>query len=160
VDTAGGAAALGREFAPSPVLRAAPARPAAPSPRPTVPSTRLDILNHLVKSQSPPEELDLVFSALADPTRRAIVVRLSAGEASVSELARPFDVSLPAITKHLAVLERAGLLEHEKEGRVRHCRLVAAPMKTADDWLSSYRRFWDDRLDSLTDHLKSIQEAQ
>jgi len=114
----------------------------------------------MVKFQSPAEELDLVFSALADPTRRAIVVRRTAGEASVSELARPFDVSLPAITKHLAVLERAGLLEHEKEGRVRHCRLVAAPMKTADDWLSSYRRFWDDRLDSLADHLKSIQEAQ
>jgi DNA-binding transcriptional ArsR family regulator len=114
----------------------------------------------MVKSQSPPGELDLIFSALSDPTRRAIVVRLSAGEASVSELARPFDVSLPAITKHLAVLERAGLLEHEKEGRVRHCRLVAGPMKAADEWLSLYRRFWDDRLDSLTDHLKSIKEAQ
>jgi DNA-binding transcriptional ArsR family regulator len=113
----------------------------------------------MVKSQNPPGELDLVFSALADPTRRAIVVRLSAGEASVSELARPFDVSLPAITKHLAVLERAGLLEHQKEGRVRHCRLVAAPMKTADDWLGSYRRFWDDRLDSLADHFKSNQKA-
>jgi DNA-binding transcriptional ArsR family regulator len=112
----------------------------------------------MVTAQAPPEALDLVFSALADPTRRAIVVRLSVGEASVSELARPFDMSLPAIAKHLAVLERAGLLEHEKHGRVRHCRLVAAPMKTADDWLREYRGFWEDRLDSLADHFKAIQE--
>ena len=98
-----------------------------------------------------------MFSALADATRRAIVVRLSAGEASVSELARPFDMSLPAIAKHLAVLERAGLLAHEKHGRVRHCRLIATPMKTADDWLSDYRSFWDARLDSLADHFKANQ---
>jgi DNA-binding transcriptional ArsR family regulator len=100
-----------------------------------------------------------VFSALADPKRRAILVRLAEGEASVSELARPFDVSLPAITKHLGVLERAGLLEHHKEGRVRHCRLVAAPMRLADAWLSDYRVFWEQRLDSLIDHLKSNQES-
>jgi len=105
------------------------------------------------------DPLDAVFSALADPTRRAIVVRLSEGEASVSELAAPFDVSLPAVTKHLAVLERAGLLEHRKRGRVRHCRLVAAPMKVADDWLSTYRVFWERRLDSLSDHFKSAKEA-
>jgi len=114
----------------------------------------------MVKSQAATEELDRVFSALADPTRRAIVVRLSAGEASVSELAQPFDVSLPAITKHLAVLERAGLLAHEKHGRVRHCRLVATPMEAADRWLGSYRRFWEDRLDSLADHFKSLQEDE
>ena len=103
--------------------------------------------------------LDAVFSALADPTRRAIVVRLAEREASVSELARPFDMSLPAVTKHLAVLERAGLLERRKQGRVRHCRLVAEPMRAADDWLSTYRGFWERRLDSLADHLKSTREA-
>jgi DNA-binding transcriptional ArsR family regulator len=110
-------------------------------------------------SAADPGSLDAVFSALADPTRRAIVVRLAEGEASVSELAQPFEVSLPAVTKHLAVLERAGLLEHHKRGRVRRCRLVAAPMRLADEWLSSYRVFWDRRLDSLVDHLQSSQEA-
>ena len=114
----------------------------------------------MVKSLSESATLDGVFSALADPTRRAILVRLAEGEASVSELARPFAVSLPAVTKHLGVLERAGLLEHHKEGRVRHCRLVATPMRAADDWLSDYRMFWEQRLDSLVDHLKSNQEEQ
>lgn len=104
------------------------------------------------------DPLDAVFSALADPTRRAIVVRLAEGEATVSELAEPFDVTLPAVTKHLAVLERAGMLERHKKGRVRRCRLVAAPMAAADDWLSTYRVFWQNRLDALTDHLKPKQE--
>lgn len=113
----------------------------------------------MVKHRGTDDPLDAVFSALADATRRAIVVRLAEGEASVSELARPFDVSLPAVTKHLAVLERAGLLEHHKQGRVRRCRLVAAPMRTADDWLSTYRVFWERRLDSLTDHFKTPKEA-
>jgi DNA-binding transcriptional ArsR family regulator len=112
----------------------------------------------MVKLYPVGDPLDAVFSALADPTRRAIVVRLSQGEASVSELAAPFDVSLPAVTKHLAVLERAGLLQHHKQGRVRHCRLVPTPMKVADDWLSTYRVFWERRLDSLADHLKSPKE--
>ena len=87
------------------------------------------------------------------------MVRLAQGEASVSELAEPFDVSLPAVTKHLAVLERAGLLERHKRGRVRHCRLVAAPMRAADDWLSTYRVFWERRLDSLAEHLNPKKEA-
>ena len=109
---------------------------------------------------SPDRSLDAIFSALSDPTRRAIVVRLAEGDASVSELAAPFQVSLPAVTKHLAVLERAGLLEHQKQGRVRRCRLVAAPMKVADDWLSTYRVFWDRRLDSLADHVKTAKEEK
>ena len=113
----------------------------------------------MVKHSGTADPLDAVFSALADPTRRAIVVRLAEGEASVSELAQPFEVSLPAVTKHLAVLERAGLLQHHKQGRVRRCRLVAEPMGIADDWLSSYRVFWERRLDSLTDHLKAPKEA-
>jgi DNA-binding transcriptional ArsR family regulator len=111
------------------------------------------------EARSEADQLDAVLSALADPTRRAIVVRLADGEASVSELARPFDVSLPAVTKHLAVLERAGLLDHHPEGRVRHCRLVPAPMRLVDDFLDGYRRFWDVRLDALTGYLKSTKEA-
>jgi DNA-binding transcriptional ArsR family regulator len=113
----------------------------------------------MVKHRATVDPLDAVFSAFADPTRRAIVVRLAEGEASVSELAEPFDVSLPAVIKHLAVLERAGLLEHHKQGRVRRCRLVAEPMRVADDWLGTYRVFWEQRLDSLADHFKTPKEA-
>jgi DNA-binding transcriptional ArsR family regulator len=111
--------------------------------------------------QSPPaadSELDSVFAALSDPTRRAIVRRLAAGDASVSELARPFEVSLPAVAKHLRVLERAGLLSHSKQGRVRTCRLLPAPMRRADDWLATYRVFWDRRLESLAPHLRTPRE--
>lgn len=111
----------------------------------------------MVKYAEAPGRLDAVFMALADPTRRAIVRRLSGGECSVSELAEPFDVSLPAVTKHLRVLERAGLLEHHKVGRVRRCRLVAGPMREADEWISRYRVFWDHRLDSLADHMKRTE---
>jgi DNA-binding transcriptional ArsR family regulator len=100
------------------------------------------------------DTLDALFSALSDRTRREIVTRLADGEASVSELAEPFDVSLPAVTKHLRVLERAGLLEHHKQGRVRRCRLVAGPLRDADDWLGRYRRFWETRLESLSAHLE------
>jgi DNA-binding transcriptional ArsR family regulator len=113
----------------------------------------------MVKLDRRADPLDAVFFALADPTRRAIVLRLSHGDASVSELAEPFDVSLPAVTKHLAVLERAGLLEHRKQGRVRRCRLAAGPMRAADDWLSSYRGFWTQRLDGLADHFNTTKEA-
>jgi DNA-binding transcriptional ArsR family regulator len=102
--------------------------------------------------------LDAVFSALADPTRRAIVARLAAGEASVSELAKPFSFSLPAVTKHLGVLERAGLLTHRRVGRVKHCKLVSAPLRVADDWLAFYRTFWDARLDAFAQHLADTKE--
>ena len=101
--------------------------------------------------------LDAVFSALSDPTRRAIVARLATGEASVSDLAAPFDMSLVAVTKHLGVLERAGLLQHRKRGRVRYCRLAPAPLRTADDWLARYRVFWQTRLDSLAAHFAEPQ---
>jgi DNA-binding transcriptional ArsR family regulator len=101
------------------------------------------------------DQLDAVFAALAHPTRRAIVVALADRQASVSELAEPLGASLPAMVKHLRVLERAGLLEHHKDGRVRHCRLVASPMRFAEEWLSSYRLFWETRLDGLAEHLKS-----
>ncbi|MGA8017213.1 MAG: metalloregulator ArsR/SmtB family transcription factor [Candidatus Dormiibacterota bacterium] len=101
------------------------------------------------------EALDQVFQALADPTRRAILTRLADGEASVSELAKPFPLSLPGVTKHLHVLERAGLLNCQKRGRVRHCRLVATRMGAAAEWLEGYRSFWDTRLSSLNDFFSS-----
>ena len=101
-----------------------------------------------------PANLDATFSALADPTRRAIVARLSRGECSVTNLAQPFDVSLPAISKHLRVLERAGLLARRKEGRVRRCRLVTRPLKDAEEWIVRYRQFWEERLEALAQYLE------
>ena len=101
--------------------------------------------------------LDAVFAALADPTRRAIVARLAGGETSVSELAAPFDMSLVAVSKHLRVLEHAGLLDQRKRGRVRYCRLSPEPLRSADDWLAEYRVFWQTRLDSLAAHFAGPQ---
>ncbi len=101
--------------------------------------------------------LNATFAALADPTRRAILTRLSQGESSVSALAEPFQVSLPAISKQLRVLERAGLLVQEKDGRVRRCRLEAGPMKQAVDWIAQYRRFWDQQLESLASYLEDVE---
>ena len=105
--------------------------------------------------RSDPRAVDEVFAALADPTRRAILGRLCEGEASVSELAAPFAVSLPAIAKHVRVLERAGLLTHHKTGRVRCCRIRVDRLQLADDWLETYRAFWSTRLDALTRHIES-----
>ena len=96
-----------------------------------------------------PHPLDATFGALADPTRRAIVERLTRGDASVGELAGPFDVSLPAISKHLTVLEKAGLIARTKEGRVHRCRLIDEPMRDAVEWIATYGSFWEDQLDSL-----------
>jgi DNA-binding transcriptional ArsR family regulator len=119
-----------------------------------------DILNHMVLYRAgDPRAVDQVFGALADPTRRAILGRLSQGEASVSELAEPFDLSLPAIAKHVRVLERAGLLTHRKTGRVRRCRIAADRLRLASDWLDTYRQFWRTRLDALADHLESGEDA-
>lgn len=103
------------------------------------------------------EALSGTFRALADPTRRAILERLSLEESSVTSLAEPFSVSLPAISKQLRVLERAGLLTQEKDGRVRRCRLAAGPMKEAADWIAQYQRFWDQQLDSLAGYLDKLQ---
>ena len=110
----------------------------------------------MVKYKS--DELDRIFKALADPTRRAILQRLAGGDAQVSELAEPFDMSLPAITKHLDVLARAGLLETEKQGRVRHCHIRHQPLQQAADWIAWYRQFWDDRLDGLETFLTKTNE--
>jgi DNA-binding transcriptional ArsR family regulator len=105
--------------------------------------------------------LDAVFSALGDPTRREIVKRLAEGDASVSELAKPFEMSLPAVSKHLGVLEDAGLLTREKEGRVRHCHLVPEPMREALEWIARHGRFWEDQFDSLGEFLAETEaEAQ
>ncbi len=107
--------------------------------------------------------LDATFSALADATRRAILSRLASGEHTVSELAEPFPVSLPAISKHLRVLERAGLVVQEKDGRRRRCQLSARPLHDANEWLEGYRRFWEEsfrRLDSLLDELKRREKRQ
>jgi DNA-binding transcriptional ArsR family regulator len=101
----------------------------------------------------PPGSLDAVFGALADPTRRDILARLSDGEASVTELAEPFEMSLPAVSKHLGVLEDAGLLTREKEGRVRHCRIVSEPMEEALRWIARYGKFWETQFDSLEEFL-------
>ena len=103
------------------------------------------------------QTLDITFSALADPTRRAILARLASGEASVTELAGPFAMSLPAVSKHLKVLERAGLIARGREKQWRPCRLEAGPLKDADDWLQSYRRFWEESLDRLDAYLREVQ---
>ena len=105
----------------------------------------------------PPDQLSRTFSALADPTRRAILARLAAGESSVTELAEPFDMSLPAISKHLKVLERAGLITRGREAQWRPCRLHARPLKGAADWLEHYRIFWEQSLDRLEGYLKELQ---
>jgi DNA-binding transcriptional ArsR family regulator len=103
------------------------------------------------------DQLSLTFSALADPTRRAILARLTSGQTSVTDLAAPHDMSLPAISKHLRVLERCGLITRSREAQVRPCRLQAAPMKDAVDWLERYRQHWEARLDRLEDYLKVLQ---
>ena len=106
------------------------------------------------------DRLDATFGALSDPTRRAIVERLSRGEVSVSELAEPFDMSLPAVSKHLTVLEDAGLIARRKDGRVRHCELKEEPMRAAMQWIAAYGRFWDDQLESLGRFLQGPREGR
>lgn len=106
------------------------------------------------------DALSLTFAALSDPTRRAILARLANGEASVTELAEPFAMTLPAISKHLKVLERAGLISRGRNAQWRPCRLEAAPLEDVTDWLEQYRRFWDQRFSRLDDHLREIQKGQ
>jgi len=113
------------------------------------------ICNHMVTSTG----LDLTFGALSDPTRRAILARLSEGDATVGELAAPFAVSRPAISKHLRVLERAGLVHRARDGRLSRCALDAEPMRDAADWVETYRGFWEGRLDALALYL-DIEDAK
>ena len=103
------------------------------------------------------DQLSVTFAALADPTRRAILSRLTSGEVSVKELARPFNMSLPAVSKHLRVLERSGLIVRSRAAQWRPCRLKAGPMKEAVDWLEHYRQFWEESLDRLEDYLQELQ---
>ncbi len=107
-----------------------------------------------------PDTLSLVFAALADPTRRAILAKLSAGEATVNELAKPFTMSLPAISKHLKVLERAGLISKGREAQWRPCRIQVHPLKTASGWLEEYRHLWEERFDRLDLYLKELQQKE
>jgi DNA-binding transcriptional ArsR family regulator len=108
----------------------------------------------------PDDPLSLTFAALADPTRRAILARLAEGEATVNELAEPFDMSLQAISKHLKVLERAGLITRGRNAQYRPCRLEAAPLDGAIDWIARHRQVWTERFDQLEEHLRRIQGAQ
>ena len=104
------------------------------------------------------DPLSVTFAALADPTRRAILARLVEGEAPVTELARPFEISLPAVSKHLKVLERAGLIERSRHAQWRPCRLEAAPLREVADWVTRYRRFWQEGFDRLDDYLTEMQQ--
>jgi DNA-binding transcriptional ArsR family regulator len=111
---------------------------------------------------TPSARLDATFAALADPTRRAILARLASGEASVTELARPFDMSQPAISKHLKVLEGAGLISRGRDAQRRPCRIEAKPLADANEWLERYRRFWEasfDRLDNLLEEMKAEERV-
>ena len=106
------------------------------------------------------DRLSETFGALADPTRRAILARLASGEASVTELAAPFDMSMPAISKHLKVLERAGLIARGREAQWRPCRIEAGPLKDVADWLEHYRRFWDESFDRLDEYLSELKKKE
>src|SRR6202034_696064 len=106
------------------------------------------------------DPLSATFGALADPTRRAILARLASGEASVTQLAQPFEMSMPAISKHLKVLERAGLIARGREAQWRPCRMEAAPLKDAADWVEEYRRFWEQSFDRLDDYLRELKKKE
>jgi DNA-binding transcriptional ArsR family regulator len=112
----------------------------------------------MVNSQS--EALDLAFSALADPSRRAIVARLADSELTVGEIARPLPMSLPAVSKHLGILERAGLVARRRDGRVHHLRLVPGGLSPAEDWIARHRAFWESRFDALEKYLRETPTAE
>jgi DNA-binding transcriptional ArsR family regulator len=106
------------------------------------------------------DRLSTTFAALADPTRRAVLARLASGEVSVTELAEPFKMSLPAVSKHLKVLERAGLIARGRDAQWRPCRLEAAPLKDVADWVAEYRRFWTESFDRLDDYLQVLKDKE
>jgi DNA-binding transcriptional ArsR family regulator len=107
-----------------------------------------------------PDHLSATFAALADPTRRAILARLASGECSVGELAEPFDISLPAVSKHLRVLQRAGLIVRSRDAQWRPCRIAAEPLKEVADWVEQYRAIWEQRLDRLDRYLTELQNKE
>nr|WP_296067716.1 metalloregulator ArsR/SmtB family transcription factor [uncultured Actinoplanes sp.] len=106
------------------------------------------------------DQLSVIFSALADPTRRAILARLAEGPATVNEIAEPFDMTLPAVSKHLKVLERAGLISRGREAQWRPCKLEAEPLREATEWMSHYRRFWEGSFDKLDAHLRALMDTE
>jgi DNA-binding transcriptional ArsR family regulator len=106
------------------------------------------------------DHLSATFSALADPTRRAILARLASGETSVTDLAAPFEISMPAISKHLKVLEHAGLIARGREAQWRPCRLEASPLREVSDWVEHYRQFWEARLDRLENYLREVKALE
>jgi DNA-binding transcriptional ArsR family regulator len=106
------------------------------------------------------DQLSMTFTALADPTRRAILARLAEGEATVTELAAPFDLSLPGVSKHLKVLQRSGLITQGRQAQWRPCRLEAGPLKDVSTWVDHYRRFWDERLDRLDEYLRELSKKE
>jgi DNA-binding transcriptional ArsR family regulator len=108
----------------------------------------------------PDDHLSLTFAALADPTRRAILARLASGEASVTELAEPFEMSLPAVSKHLKVLERAGLIVRSRDAQWRPCHLEATRLKEVADWVGHYRRFWEESFDRLDEYLRELKKKE
>ncbi len=114
----------------------------------------------MVKYAGDPDRLSATFAALADPTRRAILARLASGERSVTELAEPFDISLPAVSKHLKVLERVGLVARSRDAQWRPCRLDAGPLKEIDAWVERYRRHWEQRYDNLDAYLRTLQAKE
>jgi DNA-binding transcriptional ArsR family regulator len=114
----------------------------------------------MVQHRISSERLSATFAALADPTRRAILARLALGETSVNELAAPFEMSLPAVSKHLKVLERAGLVARGREAQWRPCRLKAGPLKDVSDWIEHYRQFWEESFDRLEDYLRELQTKE
>lgn len=117
------------------------------------------VINLTVKYGMSPDRLSATLSALADPTRRGILARLATGEATVSELAEPYDMSMAAISKHLKVLEQAGLISRSREAQWRPCKLEAAPLKDVDAFLDNYRRFYEESLDRLDDYLQTLQKG-
>jgi DNA-binding transcriptional ArsR family regulator len=112
------------------------------------------------KTGMEPDPLSLTFAALADPTRRAILARLAQGEATVTELAEPFEMSLPGISKHLKVLQRAGLIEQGRQAQWRPCRLQAEPLRNVADWIGQYRRHWEESFDRLDAYLRDLKDEQ
>jgi DNA-binding transcriptional ArsR family regulator len=117
------------------------------------------LFNEMVSSTAP-DRLSTTLAALADPTRRAILARLTSGETSVTELAKPFSMTLPAVSKHLKVLERAGLIARGRSAQWRPCRLDAEPMREVAEWVQGYRRFWDGSFDRLDDYLNAVQAKE
>lgn len=114
----------------------------------------------MAKYEMPTDRLSETFAALADPTRRAILARLALGETSVTELATPFEMSLPAVSRHLKVLEHAGLIVRGREAQWRPCKLEAAPLKDVDSWIEHYRKFWEQSFDRLDEYLRELQAKE